>query len=324
MAEGRFVSKSISTDYELNCSVSLEADYLFGKCIPHLDRDGRMTGHPGQVKATAVPLRAEMTLEVVDECLGELAAAGLVLWYQVEGKPALWFKGFGPHNKGIRYDREAPSKLPAPNHPQLQRLTTLVREYSGSTPAHSRGEERRVEESRVSKPPAVLDSPREDGRQAGSGLEALIAYVGEEHRDSVQTVAAMPGTGSAWARGVLATWGPKGSMEGNMVPAAMRGEAVGLAIERYATDRGRWYGPGFKAFVCRAYADILEHRKAAEKAAAAGDGYAATWAAALAREEEAKRKLEAEAAEHGFSAEDPSALVRSLTERLSRKSGGSS
>lgn len=324
MAEGRFVSKSISTDYELNCVVSLEADYLFEKCIPHLDRDGRMTGHPGEVKAKAVPLRAEMSVDVVNDCLGELAAAGLVLWYEVEGKPALWFKGFAPHNKGMRYEREATSRLPAPNHPKAQRLTTLLRESSVSSPAEVKGSEVKGSESKESLP-AFPVSPREGQQQQrqAAAVENLIAYVGEYHRHDVLAVAAMPGTGSAWAHGLLATWGPRGSMEGDRVPAAMRAEVVGLALSRYATDRERWYGRGFKAFVDRAYTDMLEHQAAKAKADEAKAG---------AREREAEKVREAERIErmnevarenarrHG-ELPDPNALVRSIA--TAKSLGGS-
>lgn len=143
MAEGRFVSKSVATDWDLN-RVSFEADYLFTRCVPHLDRDGRMTGHPGEVKAIAVPLREEMTADVVDACLGELAEAGLVLWYEVDGKAVLWFRGFEKHQKGLRADREAASKLPSQQSPNLKRLTTLLRSNSNllrSTPAEVKGSE---------------------------------------------------------------------------------------------------------------------------------------------------------------------------------------
>ena len=144
MAEGRFVSKSIATDWELNRVVSFEADYLFRACIPFIDREGRLTGHPGEVKALVCPLRENMTAEVVDRCLGELAAAKLVLWYEVDGKPTLWFKGFSTHQKGLRADREAASKLPSPQSPNLQRLTTLLRSNSNklqATPAEVKGSE---------------------------------------------------------------------------------------------------------------------------------------------------------------------------------------
>lgn len=151
MAEGRFVSKAISADYKLNCVVSFESDYLYTRCIPHLDRDGRMTGHPAEVKAIAVPLRAEMTLEVIDRCLAELAEAKLVLWYEVDGKACLWFKGFKKHQTGLRYDREGESKLPDHDGPKVQAIASVLRTNSGalrsssgelgSLPAEGKGRE---------------------------------------------------------------------------------------------------------------------------------------------------------------------------------------
>lgn len=111
MPDGRFISKDISQDWELN-SVSLEADYLFMRCIPHLDRDGRLPGLPDQVRAIAVPLRREFTPRVVDRCLGELQEAGLVKWYFADDRPCLEFTGFEQNQRGMKYDREAPSKIP--------------------------------------------------------------------------------------------------------------------------------------------------------------------------------------------------------------------
>jgi len=45
VAQGRFVSRAIAHNRQL-ASVSLLADHLFTKCIPHLDVEGRMTGIP--------------------------------------------------------------------------------------------------------------------------------------------------------------------------------------------------------------------------------------------------------------------------------------
>lgn len=130
MAEGRFVSKAIAIDVELNTVVSLEADYLFGRCIPHLDVEGRMKGHPAEVKAMVCPLRAEMTVESVAGALRELSRADLVEWYEVDGRQFLHFPGFGSHNK-VRRDREAVSKVPPPPKTLGE---NKVPDYSGSTP----------------------------------------------------------------------------------------------------------------------------------------------------------------------------------------------
>jgi len=133
MPDGRFLSKTIAHDFELN-TVSIEADYLFTRCIPHLDREGRMPGHPSQVKGITCPMRAELSEMVIDQALEELARAGLVVWYEVEGRPYLEFPGFTPHQKGMRKDREAESRIPSPKVHAAQRITTVLRRDSGPTP----------------------------------------------------------------------------------------------------------------------------------------------------------------------------------------------
>jgi len=141
MPEGRFLSKSISSDWNLN-QCSIEADYLFARCIPHLDREGRMTGHPGQIKGLVVPLRAELDPIGVDRALGELAAAGLVVWYEVEGKPYLCFPGFQKNQKGLRAEREAASAIPEPA--KGRPITTVLRrtpELSGQSEVEVKGSE---------------------------------------------------------------------------------------------------------------------------------------------------------------------------------------
>lgn len=113
MPDGRMVSKSIAHSVQLG-AVSIEADYLFSRCIPHLDCEGRMSGHPALVKATACPLRPEITAELIPDLLRQLSGAGLVQWYEADGKQVLAFPGFKNHQRGTRFDREAPSRYPEP------------------------------------------------------------------------------------------------------------------------------------------------------------------------------------------------------------------
>lgn len=122
MPNGRFVSKTISTNGQL-AAVSLEADYLFGRCIPHLDREGRMVGSPKLVKAIAVPVRDELTVARVASCLAELAGQELVMWYTVAGQQYLSFPGFDRHQQGMKKDREAESRIPSPRSPNATRVT---------------------------------------------------------------------------------------------------------------------------------------------------------------------------------------------------------
>lgn len=131
MPEGRFLSRSVANDWELN-NVSFWADYLFTRCVPHLDREGRLPGHPAEVKGIAAPLRLELTVEMIDVCLGELAEVGLVDWYVVADRPCLSFPGFPRHQKGLRKDREAESRLPAPKG--ALSIRSALRSRSGVDP----------------------------------------------------------------------------------------------------------------------------------------------------------------------------------------------
>lgn len=126
MPDGRFLSKSIAYSAQVG-SVSLEADYLFMRMIPHLDSAGRMTGEPMSVKALCCPLRAEVDGGVVERCLGELENARLIRWYEVGGARYVEMPGFAKHQRGARLDREAPSRLPTPRGPKVRRTP----EFSG-------------------------------------------------------------------------------------------------------------------------------------------------------------------------------------------------
>lgn len=152
MADGRFVSKSIAQSEQLG-RVSLEADYLFGRCIPHLDREGRMIGNPELVRSLVCPLRAELTAERIRELLGELVREELVIWYEAAGRQCLFFPGFARHQRGMRKKREAPSRFPPPGGKDAQPL--LIKEAGPSpedsrlTPAEVKGSEAKGSGSEV-------------------------------------------------------------------------------------------------------------------------------------------------------------------------------
>lgn len=140
MPDGRFISKAISVSEQLG-NVSLEADFLFGRCIPHLDVDGRITGNPKGLKAVVCPLRDELTHQKITHLLKELDDAGLVVWYEVNGSKFLEFPTFARHQRGMKRDREAASKIPSSKVKAAQGVTeswdnakNVLRTNSGLTP----------------------------------------------------------------------------------------------------------------------------------------------------------------------------------------------
>jgi hypothetical protein len=117
MANGRFLSKTIAVSVQL-ASVSDQAENLFFRMLPHLDRDGRIEGEPRLVKAIVAPLRESLTVERITTLLHELVQAKdsedqpLIQWYTAKGKMVIQCPGFTRHQTGLRKDREAPSRLP--------------------------------------------------------------------------------------------------------------------------------------------------------------------------------------------------------------------
>jgi len=165
MARGRMISQSIAEDIELN-EMSLEAQLMYMRTIPFLDRDGLVNGHPSILFGKIAPLLPDI-LPRMKEFIEEWIMAGLVTSY-VDGKnTVLFFKGFTQNQVGMRYDREPESQF-APPPGYVRTKTGLVKDApqsSGNLPAIFRqssgnlpSEEKRREEKRsecVSEPETV-------------------------------------------------------------------------------------------------------------------------------------------------------------------------
>lgn len=284
MPDGRFLAKTVAHDLELN-RVTTNAAVLFLMCIPHLDVEGRMMGHPEQVKSIAVPLRKELTETEVARCLGELADAKLVRWYDVGGRSYLQFPGFQKNQRGLRPDRESASTIPPPrakkgrgrlleaqNGAKVDTGGTLeaqstptdtTREalshngsYSGVTPESSGPAPAEIGLSEVEvkgrevKQEAARALARAPTRAArASPTERLIQYVGEQHRETVLEVARLPGTTPTWARGVLASYGPGelADLPVNTIPEERRPRVLARALQRTLTDANRWRATWFRS-----------------------------------------------------------------------------
>jgi len=112
MARGRFLSKTISTDREAN---ALDDAGLCALCmiIPHLDRDGLITGDPVLLWAEVAPRRDHWRARM-PEFIQRWEELELVRVYEDASQgPVLWFPNFRKHQK-IEYRKEAPSLFVAP------------------------------------------------------------------------------------------------------------------------------------------------------------------------------------------------------------------
>ena len=92
--------------------MSVQAQLLFTWTIPHLDCEGRMRSNPVIIKGTVVPFVKEFTVEIIADCLRQMAACGLIKIFG-DKQQYMWFPGFPKHQK-IRKDFEAPSDIPDP------------------------------------------------------------------------------------------------------------------------------------------------------------------------------------------------------------------
>jgi DnaD/phage-associated family protein len=112
MARGRMISQTVATDKRLN-SLSEEAELAFLKTIPHLDRDGLIVGDPVLLAAKICPRRPALGAQL-GGIIREWIDSGLIISYDTDEDPVLFFPGFTKNQVGLRYDREPASVYPPP------------------------------------------------------------------------------------------------------------------------------------------------------------------------------------------------------------------
>lgn len=162
MARGRMISTSIATDKRLN-SLSVHAELLYLKTVPHLDRDGLILGDPLLLWGKVCPRRPELMGEVAD-IINEWIESELVIAYESEDGTVLYFTGFHKNQIGMRYDREAASTLPTP--------PGYVRGNDGLTPAELRQESGTT-------PPETNRNRKETNTDDGDWRAVVDAYQGD-------------------------------------------------------------------------------------------------------------------------------------------------
>ncbi len=77
MARGRMLNATIAKDKQLN-ELSIEAEYIYLKTIPHLDRDGLINGDPALLWSDVCPRRQEL-MPRMQAIIDEIVASGLVI-----------------------------------------------------------------------------------------------------------------------------------------------------------------------------------------------------------------------------------------------------
>jgi len=112
MARGRLLTIELLNDERFNL-MSEKAQLLFMRAWPHLDRDGRITGNPRRLWAQIDVDHIE-NMDRMGVSIEEWLGSGLVMRYQTESGPVLFFLGFRLHNLRMTYSEEAGSVWPPP------------------------------------------------------------------------------------------------------------------------------------------------------------------------------------------------------------------
>lgn len=136
MPDGRFLSKTVATDEPLN-RLTWQAQAVYMMTVPHLDRDGLITGHPLLLMAQVAPLRAAELVSIMPTLIQEWIAAELVICYQSDDQPALFFPGFPKHQRLPHYDRETPSRFaPPPGYQRTDQGLVAVEQPAPIAPSN--------------------------------------------------------------------------------------------------------------------------------------------------------------------------------------------
>ena len=112
MATARMLSTTIATDAQL-ARLGLLAEMMFLKTIPHLDRDGMITGEPLALLGIISPMRFSEVHAHMPALVDEWCNVGLVLRFASPQGPVLFFKGF-LKQQTLKYSRERASQFPTP------------------------------------------------------------------------------------------------------------------------------------------------------------------------------------------------------------------
>lgn len=109
------VNASISDDEAFN-EMSIDAQFMFMRTLPHLDRDGLITGNTALLWSKVAPLLPNYSTKMAT-IIQEWISNGFVIRYQDGKQKVLFFVNFRKNQTGMRYEKEAPSQFaPPPNH----------------------------------------------------------------------------------------------------------------------------------------------------------------------------------------------------------------
>lgn len=180
MARGRMINTAIAEDEQFN-EMSINAQFLFVRTIPHLDRDGLITGNPVLLAAKIAPLLTQLHGEI-GSVIQEWIENEFVILYKDGKRDVLFFPSFRKNQIGMRYEREPESEFaPPPN--MLRTKDGLIQDESGS---NGNQKNNRAEECRKN----AGELPAEEKRREVEEKAATHARAQENTRNENTAAAA--------------------------------------------------------------------------------------------------------------------------------------
>jgi hypothetical protein len=110
----RILKESISKSEKLNGLTDFQFR-LWIHLITYVDDYGRGDARPAIIKGSCFPFRERLTSKDIEKGLADLAGAGCVCLYKVDGKPYLYFPNWEEHQRV----RTKVSKCPAPEEKDI-------------------------------------------------------------------------------------------------------------------------------------------------------------------------------------------------------------
>lgn len=194
MARGRMINTAIAEDEQFN-EMSINAQFLFVRTIPHLDRDGLITGNPVLLAAKIAPLLTQLHGEI-EGVIREWIQNEFVVLYKDGKRDVLFFPSFRKNQIGMRYEREPESEFSPP--PSMKRTKDgLVQDGSGGTEnkennraedcrksagEHTAEEKRREVEEKAATHVRTQENTRNENAAAAAALSDLDIQPLEEKK----------------------------------------------------------------------------------------------------------------------------------------------
>lgn len=216
----RILKESICTSEDID-SLGWFAEVFYYRLLVNCDDYGRMDGRAAILKARLFPLRAEVSLEAMDEALAVLAARGCLRRYEVDGRGYVQVVAWASHQR-VRMQREKYPPPPAADGgaapPEAEAVSESVSECEAQSECEAEAD------SGGCALPAVAAAAADMGMAFARSDEATARVLAAEYTEAwvleaMRRAAQGPSRTWRYIRGILKRWQEGGGMDDWVRPA---------------------------------------------------------------------------------------------------------